>query len=271
MKKLLLIVLALVIAGVFYYSRLPQEQPVASSPPQPVPAPEPEPQVRYPLLPGQSQGQPAPGVGAAAESAPPAPEPLPPLERSDEAVQRVLAQLLGPLAPGMFKSENIVHRAAVTIDNLLQEQVPPKFLVIDPVPGALKVTETDGKLYLSPDNYSRYDAYVRVLEQADAQAAVAQYVRLYPLFQQAFSQLGYPQDYFNDRLVDVIDQLLATPVPAGPVELVRPSVMYKFADPALEALPAGQKMLIRMGPDNAERVKARLRALRAALMARVQQ
>jgi len=61
------------------------------------------------------------------------------------------------------------------------------------------------------------------------------YLRFYPLFQQAYQDLGYPNGYFNDRLVKVIDVLLATPQIAGPIELVRPKVMYAFADPTLES------------------------------------
>ena len=37
------------------------------------------------------------------------------------------------------------------------------------------------------------------------------YVRLYPLFQSAYRELGYPDGYFNDRLVFAIDDLLAAP------------------------------------------------------------
>jgi hypothetical protein len=43
--------------------------------------------------------------------------------------------------------------------------------------------------------------------------------------------------------------------------------MYTFADPALEARPAGQKLLIRMGPDNAAIIKAKLTELRTAITA----
>ena len=64
-------------------------------------------------------------------------------------------------------------------------------------------------------------------------------------------------------ITDPVDVMLATPMPTGPVELVRPNVMYTFADPALEARPAGQKLLIRMGPDNAAVVKDKLTQLRA--------
>ena len=43
--------------------------------------------------------------------------------------------------------------------------------------------------------------------------------------------------------------------------------MYIYADPTLEARPAGQKLLIRMGPENAAVIKAKLVELRAAVTA----
>ncbi|HET7131776.1 MAG TPA: DUF3014 domain-containing protein, partial [Gammaproteobacteria bacterium] len=65
--------------------------------------------------------------------------------------------------------------------------------------------------------------------------------------------------------LEVVDHLLATPDVTEPVRLVQPSVYYKYADPKLEALSAGQKLLIRMGPDNAAAVKAKLREIQAEL------
>ena len=110
----------------------------------------------------------------------------------------------------------------------------------------------------------------------DVARAAALYVQWYPMFQQAYRELGYPQGYFNDRMVAVIDRLLATPEPAppltvrltevkGPIASERPWVRYEFADPALEALPAGSKMLLRMGPEQAQRLKGKLAAFRAAI------
>jgi len=90
-------------------------------------------------------------------------------------------------------------------------------------------------------------------------------VRFYPLFQQAYRELGYPDGYFNDRLVVVIDHLLATPDVPQPVALRQPNVMYEYADPALESRSAGQKLLIRSGPANETAIKAKLREIRAAL------
>jgi hypothetical protein len=111
---------------------------------------------------------------------------------------------------------------------------------------------------ISPDNAGRYTPLVSLAETADMRRVVAAYVRLYPQFQKAYEELGYPRSYFNDRLVEVIDQLLATPessaplqvhLPAihGPVRPERPWVLYEFDDPALQRLTSGQKMMLRMG------------------------
>jgi hypothetical protein len=78
--------------------------------------------------------------------------------------------------------------------------------------------------------------------------------------------LGYPDKYFNDRAIEVIDHLLATPEVEGPLNLVQPRVLYEFADPKLERLSAGQKILLRMGPDHRLKLKAKLREIRHALV-----
>ena len=46
------------------------------------------------------------------------------------------------------------------------------------------------------------------------------------------------------------------------MELTREHVLFEYRDPELEALSSGQKMLIRMGNDNARRVKQVLRSVR---------
>ncbi len=86
-----------------------------------------------------------------------------------------------------------------------------------------------------------------------------------PLFQQAYVELGYPDGDFNLRLLEIVDLLLAAPEVPQPVRLLKPEAYYLFADPELEALPAGAKLMIRMGNDNAGQVKAKLRELKAAL------
>ena len=115
-----------------------------------------------------------------------------------------------------------------------------------------------------------------LLESVEPQQLAAAYVRIYPQLQLAYEALGYPGRHFNGRLIEVIDQLLATPAPAAPIGVhlatanspvapKRPWVLYAFDDPALRQLSAGQKIMLRMGPVNERRVKQRLRALRAQL------
>jgi hypothetical protein len=106
---------------------------------------------------------------------------------------------------------------------------------------------------------------VRMVETVDVPKLGAVYAHFYPLFQKAYQELGYPKGYFNDRLIAAIDSLLATPEVTGPIKVVRPEAFYLFADPQLEALPAGQKAMLRMGADNAVRVKRKLREIRDEL------
>ena len=131
-------------------------------------------------------------------------------------------------------------------------------------------TTANGQLAIAPDNALRYRPYLVAMEGVEARRLVAAYVRLYPLFQKAYEELGYPNAYFNDRLIQAIDDMLATPEGAIPT-LVQPKVLYQFANPSLEDRSAGQKILLRMGPDNAARVKDKLRAIRKEIVAQAPQ
>jgi hypothetical protein len=112
-------------------------------------------------------------------------------------------------------------------------------------------TSDDGTVVLGINSYARYDALVAQIYYADLDAV----------------RLGYPDAYFNDRLVEVIDHLVTTPMPEGPIVLTRPNVLYEFADPDLEALSSGQKLLLRMGPDNSATLKRILGKFRSRLTA----
>jgi hypothetical protein len=128
-------------------------------------------------------------------------------------------------------------------------------------------TSDDGTVVLGINSYARYDALVAQIYYADLDAVYDTYQRFYPLFQKSYERLGYPDAYFNDRLVEVIDHLVATPMPEGPIVLIRPNVLYEFADPELEALSSGQKLLLRMGPDNSATLKRILGKFRSRLTA----
>jgi hypothetical protein len=197
----------------------------------------------------------------------PAATPLPALNDSDSAVKEGLSSLIGAHAMQYVVPEDIVRRVVVTVDNLPRQKAPAAKRPTTAVPGAFLVKGDEVHATLDPKNFERYGPMVNVVRQLDMQRVSNTYFHFYPLFQSAYQSLGYPNGYFNDRLVQVIDSLLATPQPGGPIELTRPNVLYTFADPDLEALPAGQKLLLRMGPDNAAVVKAKLKELRALITA----
>jgi hypothetical protein len=188
-------------------------------------------------------------------------QPLPELGSSDSQVQESLIGALGRSLEQVLVPKEIVRHTVVTIDNLPRKKIAVQLRPLKPAGGEL-VVAPGGEPTLSPDNAARYDAFMAVVKNADVGQVVSVYRHYYPLFQQAYVDLGYPDGYFNDRLVEVIDHLLATPDVTGPIKLTQPSVFYQFADPSLEERSAGQKLMIRLGPQNAAIVKAKLRELR---------
>lgn len=198
----------------------------------------------------------------------PGEEAAPPLEASDQPLFDALAGLAGKAPVEQFLiPQDLVRHFVVTVDNLPTEKVAERVRPMKAVPGRFATGGTEDAPTLDAANYARYEPLVKTLVATDTDKLVAIYKRYYPLFQQVYEGLGHPPQYFNDRMVEVIDHLLSTPEVKGPIALVQPGVQYQYADPKLEALSAGQKALIRMGGANAAVVKEKLRTLRVALVA----
>lgn len=192
--------------------------------------------------------------------------PLPDLNQSDATVEEILGRLFTEQKLSrFFLLEHIIERFVIMVDNLPRQSLPATHRPVEKIPGRFLIEGPPEALVIDPANYERYKPLIGLLEKADARQVVAVYVKLYPLFQQAYEKLGYPDSYFNDRLIEVIDHLLATPVVHDPIRVTQPKTLYLYADPALEALSAGRKALIRTGPDNAERLKSILRTYRQTL------
>jgi len=209
------------------------------------------------------EAAPAATAGVAAESTP-----LPALAESDSALRAAIGGLVGeqPLLD-FFTMTGLASKIVATVDNLPRGKVAMKIRPVRGPGGAFVVEGAAGDLAIAEANAARYAAHVQLAEATDMRRLAALYVRFYPLLQEAYRELGYPQGHFNDRLVAVIDHLLATPEVEGPLRLVQPKVLYEFADPALEARSAGQKLLLRIGAANAARIKAKLREFRREITA----
>ena len=195
----------------------------------------------------------------------PAPDdkPLPALKESDPAALQALEALFGSQTAQFIRPENLVRHMVVMVDNLPRKTYPAQMSPVNPPRQPFKTSGKGEKLSMGAENFARYAPYVKLMDSIETGRIAATYKRFYPLFQQAYVELGYPNAFFNDRLVEVIDHLLETPEVKPPIPLTIPHVLPEFADPALEERSSGQKLLIRMGPDHAARIKAKLRALRA--------
>jgi hypothetical protein len=194
---------------------------------------------------------------------------LPPLNTSDPVVTDALTRLFGKQAIAEYLvPEHVIHNVVATLDNLPRRAAAAQARPVMPTAGRFITSGPEDARVLSPDNFKRYTPVVKLLAAADTDRLAGLYIRFYPLFQSAYEELGNSSAYFNDRLVDVIDHLLTTPDVKGEIKLTQPSVYYQFADPALEALSAGQKVLIRMGSENAAIVKRKLRDFRQKIVSR---
>lgn len=225
---------------------LQTEAPVPEPEPQPVVTPQTQPEVATPTTPPQ--------------------EPLPALAESDKFVHDKVVKMSDGMDINPLLNENdMVRQFVVFVDNLAQGELARKTSPMKAPTQKFTVSDITNKTYLDPDSYHRYDVYADFVSGLNDEQLLATYKQMLPLLDKAFTELGYPNITFNQRLQQAIKVLLATPIIEEPIELYSISVNYKFVDPKLEALPDAQKLLIRMGPDNTRKLKKVLRRLQPLL------
>ncbi|GAA5524249.1 hypothetical protein Maes01_00803 [Microbulbifer aestuariivivens] len=257
-----LIIVAAIAAGAYFFLR-GSPAPAPAPPPAAEPQPEPAPEVTL---------EPEPEPQTAAPAPAPAPEPqrpLPPLNQSDAAARADLLSLAPDGALGRWiVPDEVVRKWVAAVTAAAGGEMMAKNRPYNSPPEELIIKEAGATgMQLSEENYQRYDAPVRLFAMADTDTAIQLYRFWYPRLSQAFGELGMGDKTFQQVFLKAIDVALAAPQAEQPIQLVRPSVYYKFADPQLEKLPGVHKLMIRIGPENAARVKEKLRALKAALEA----
>lgn len=203
------------------------------------------------------------GVGPASAST----VPLPSLHDSDDSVVSALETLTnGGNLSALLIQPQVVQRIVATVDALPRRGLNTVMLPVRLPKGAFATRVVDGATVVAEQNDARYAPYMRLVQSSDPDKLVAWYVHSYPLFEQAYRHLGYPKGYFNDRLIVVIDNLLATPDIKQRPTLVLSNGYYRYSDPKLESLSSGQRAMLRVGPDNEAKLKARLREIRSRLV-----
>lgn len=206
----------------------------------------------------------------------PEPEPLPELAESDVVALAAAEQLTGDdELKSLLVQDNVIQKSVRAVIAAADGGVVHEYRPLRSPSGTFLVEALDepvredvGQRYrLSPRNYERYDRYVNLLTRLEPRDVAAVFQRFYPLFEQAYEQHGVNGGSFQSLTLKAIDSLLAAPVLDQEPILVQPRVYYEFEDPRLEALPATQKLLIRMGPENTRKVQAALKELRSVIAA----
>lgn len=240
-------------------AHIPISEPVVAVPEQPLPEPVKE-QARDEYV--------APEIVVEAEPIAPVVEAeqkpaLPSLPTSTPAVLNALAERNVNTRP--VRSENLIRDFVAFIDNIAAGVVARDSAMIKGPEARFEIEEVDGKAYMGANSYQRYDNIVNWFVGMDNQALVAVFKQYEPLLNEAYAEISRPGDSFLTRFERAVNVLNATPEIAGLIELNTDKIMYTYADEQLESLPAAQRQMLRLGPANMARVKAKLNALQRAL------
>ncbi|WP_440053484.1 DUF3014 domain-containing protein [Pseudoalteromonas sp. T1lg65] len=189
---------------------------------------------------------------------------LPKLNESDMAIKSSISEYLSEQAMNLLVGDDMIRRTVVYVDNLAQGKVADKHAPL--VKPQDDFTAIDNDIVVAdPNSYERYTPYVSMLNTMSTAQLVRLYEKYQPLFEEAYEEIGYDGNAFNNTLTDAIDELLATPIPDTALPLVKDSVTYKYAYSEWEQLSPAQKQFLRMGPENMKLVKKRLQEIKQTL------
>ena len=256
------IIIALVIVGAGYWL-ISTGEPVETAPPQVVEevsdavdselaaVEEVKKEVTLPELPAVELPEAAPSIEPE-----PAPVTLPSLDESDIWLQEKLPSITW--RKELLKlviDEDIIRRFVVFTDNFAQGVIAYEHSpLVKPTVGfsAREIKYDDGAVELLWDESAtrRFSLYVDLLRSIDSDTLVQWYYEMKPLVDEAYRELGYPDDEFTYVLQDAIARVLDMEVPKGEFALERPSVMFKFENEDIESLDDADKLLLRLGKDN---------------------
>ena len=190
---------------------------------------------------------------------------LPPLDQTDTLVRTLASGLSShPLLVSWLATDGILRRFTVVIDNIAYGQPVRKQLTAVTPAGSFRVTGR-GTLRADPRNYARYEPLTSAMESIEPVRAAQMYSMLRPRVEEAYLEMGRGVSF--DRALEqaIIALLQAPPVRGNETLVPAKPVGYAFTNPQLQALSPAQKHLLRMGPERAPRVQAKLRDIALAL------
>ena len=189
---------------------------------------------------------------------------LPELDASDAWIRGLVAQLSShPELAEWLVTDEMIRRFVAMVDNLAEGTSPRSHLPFMVPEESFKVVERAGRYYVDPASYERYDTAVEVVSSIDSEGAAQLYTALLPLFREAYRDLGYPGESFDEAMRQAVERLMEAPVVSGDIEVVRKMSSFELADSELEKLPSAAKNFLRFGPRNLRLLQAKAKEIAA--------
>jgi len=220
-------------------------------------------------------------VPAPPEAELPAPEPAeldvpvevetPPISlgESDGVLAETMASInAGQLGDQFIMRPNGLERGVAIVDNLRQGAVPYKLLPVGRPSKAFPFTDNGLAVTMDPAGFERYNGLADTVAGIDVSASLALYDLLSVAIDEAWDALGYTDMGFEDAVLSTLGVIMLTPATNVEARLIKDESNWIYEDEALESLSALQKQIMRMGPENADKIQAKARELRGALMDR---
>lgn len=195
-----------------------------------------------------------------------APE-LPPLDESDDFVLAQADDCLAALVSGSPNvPEDLLRRVTAVLENAARGELSRGRLALIEAPsGEFRVEQRGDRYYIDATTFRRYDSAVAALTCVPPERLAALVRLLRPLLTQALRELGLPDADVDTVLDNALREILAVPVPQLPIEVVRADGAYAYAHARLEAASPLSKQLVRLGPDNLDRLQRHIQELRSLL------
>ena len=186
---------------------------------------------------------------------------LPSLNDSDDFVLEGLRALQNGVALiRVLADDQLIRSIVVFVDNISRGEFPQTSLPYKRIGQEMSVRNIDENLFVMGANaHDRFNQVIDTFVAVDTDQALILYRTLQPLFQNAYAEIGSRNVNFDDTLRSAINAVLRSPDVEGPYQLVKPSVMFLYADASIENMEEMQKQLIRIGPENIEKLKGKLR------------
>ena len=171
-----------------------------------------------------------------------------------------------PLLLESFYTSNPLQRIAAIVDSSSKGIVIHRLLALKPLKDKFSIIERQGILIMDPSGYRRYDPYVEALVSLDRSRLKQLFHKYRSYLEQAYATLGYQQEELDNAIIKSLDQIISAPNIKTAIAIERHEAVYRFMDEDLEALPEMHKQLLRMGPDNMDKIQSLAKGLRSSLL-----